>query len=276
MRITESLHGREAMQLEAAIYAQILLEDMHQFGMDSNLTCLKTSLEGIDPDEVFSRVPYYKGYFFMRRLEEAVGRERFDAFTRKYIAAYAFRSITTEGFLEFLRRELPDAFEHVDVQAWIYAPGHLESALDVESKLYDEAISLSRGFRKGDLPQKPDIEDWRSSQVYAFLLDLPERIDSQDCEHLDQVFDFKARWNAGLKTLFLALCIRSGHRAIMPRVEHFVETIGRGIYLARIFRSLVAEDWTRQLARPLFERVRERHHPATIASIEGILAAANL
>lgn len=276
MRITEALEGSDVMELSAANYAQLLLEDMHFFGMESNLTCLKVSLAGIDPDEVFSGIPYYKGYFFMRRLEEAVGRTRFDEFTRKYIATYSFQSITTEAFVDFLTQELPEAAERVDVHRWIHEPGILDGALEVNSGLYDQAISLCNAYKRGNLPQKDQIEGWRSGQVYAFLLALPERISAEDCAYLDALFQFKSRWNSSLKHLFLVLCIRSGYRDILGRVEQFVETIGRGIYLSKIFRNMIAEDWTRPLARPLFERVRERHHPATISNIDKILTKAGL
>jgi leukotriene-A4 hydrolase len=276
MRISEALDGFEAMQLDAAIYAQLLLEDMQLFGMDSNLTCLKTSLAGIDPDDVFSRIPYYKGYFFMRRLEEAVGRQRFDKFIRKYIEAYKFQTIATDEFIAFLRQELPEAFERVDVQSWVFEPGILDGALDVESRLYDLAISVSHAYKQGKLPQKDEIEGWISGQVYAFLLDLPESIPTEDCAYLDELFEFKSRWNSALQAVFLALSIRSGYREILARVERFVETIGRGIYLSRIFRAMIAEEWTRPLARPLFMRVRERHHPVTVAKIDGILRKAGL
>jgi uncharacterized membrane protein YheB (UPF0754 family) len=71
--------------------------------------------------------------------------------------------------------------------------------------------------------------------------------------------------------MFLVLCIRSSYREIKPRVEHFVETFGRGTYLTKIFRNLIAEDWTRSWVRPLYERIRERHHPVVISNLEKML-----
>jgi leukotriene-A4 hydrolase len=276
MRITEALEGREAAALETVNDAKILQEEMEHFGMQSPITCLRTSLEGIDPDEVFSRIPYYKGFLFIRQLEHAVGRERFDAFTKKYIQTFQFQSLTSEGFVEFLEQELPQALEHVDIQAWIYEPGLPEGALDLDSSLHAEALAACDQYLQGEKLSKQQIAKWRSGQVYAFLLALPERIPTEDCAFLDDLFEFEARWNCSLRTMFLALCLRSGYREIMPRVEHFVETFGRGTYLTKIFRNLIAEHWTRPRVRPLFERVRERHHPVVIANLEKMLIKANL
>jgi len=46
--------------------------------------------------------------------------------------------------------------------------------------------------------------------------------------------------------------------------------------ILRLFRLMVKTDWTRDIARPLFERYRERHHPATVSRLDSILAKAGL
>ena len=49
------------------------------------LTKLRTRLEGIDPDESFSVVPYDKGALFLQAIEAHVGAERFAAFAKLYL-----------------------------------------------------------------------------------------------------------------------------------------------------------------------------------------------
>jgi hypothetical protein len=41
-------------------------------------------------------------------------------------------------------------------------------------------------------------------------------------------------------------------------------------------RALIATDWSREHARPLFERTREKHHQITISWVDGILKKAGL
>jgi hypothetical protein len=62
----------------------------------------------------------------------------------------------------------------------------------------------------------------------------------------------------------------------MPRIEKFMSTVGRMLYVLPIFRAMIETDWSKGLARPLFERVHERHHPLTIGAIEGALKKAGL
>ena len=64
----------------------------------------------------------------------AVGRERFDAFIQRYMKSFQFQSLSTEGFLEFLKAELPEVFEKVSVQKWVYEPGYLLKARQVQER----------------------------------------------------------------------------------------------------------------------------------------------
>jgi hypothetical protein len=148
--------------------------------------------------------------------------------------------------------------------------------MDLHSSMQDEALAIAEAYKQGNLPAKEQVADWHPGQVYSLLFALPEQIPPEDCASLDEILDFKNKWNNTLQSRFLALCIRSGYKGIMPRVELFVETFGRGISLSRIFRMMIAQDWARPLVRPLFERVRERYHPVVISNLEKMLTKAGL
>jgi hypothetical protein len=48
------------------------------------------------------------------------------------------------------------------------------------------------------------------------------------------------------------------------------------LYILPIVRTMIATDWAREYIRPLFERVRDRHHQITVKAIEGLLKNAGL
>ena len=110
-RILEALHGADVAAISAANGWESLEQAVKDFSEHPALTCLRTHLNGVDPDEAYSTVPYEKGYLLFRALEEAVGRTQFDAFIKRYLAHFRFKSITTEEFVEFTDRELPGALE---------------------------------------------------------------------------------------------------------------------------------------------------------------------
>src|SRR5580765_2861734 len=105
-RIIEILYGKQEARMQEVLGRQQLLAAIKEHG-DTNMdTRLKTSFAGRDPDAGISDIPYEKGYAFLRVIEEAVGRNKFDAFLKNYFDNHAFQSRTTEQFLDELNKNL--------------------------------------------------------------------------------------------------------------------------------------------------------------------------
>src|SRR5690606_25429636 len=88
-RIVERLYGAERARMET-------LHGLH--GLERELATLPPAdqvlhveLEGRDPDDGMTAVPYDKGAAFLRRLEQVFGRERFDRFLDDWFRTHAFR-----------------------------------------------------------------------------------------------------------------------------------------------------------------------------------------
>ncbi|HSG43269.1 MAG TPA: leukotriene A4 hydrolase C-terminal domain-containing protein [Anaerolineales bacterium] len=275
-RISEILEGEEYGQLiDTAGYLD-LLEEMKRFGIDSDITCLKYSQKGLNPDEIFSGIPYIKGSYFIKLLERFVGRERFDAFIQKYISAHKFQSLTTEAFVTFLKQELPDAVEKTDLDEWLYKPGLPKDAPQFQSKLYDDLVIVADSLKKGSLPMEDQIAGWIPAQRFYFFRMLPEVLSIEDCRSLEKIFELKDNRDFGLSYQYYARAIQSGYQDVLPEIEEITGNIGRSYVIGGIFRAMVKTEWSRPLARPLFERYREKHHPITVARIESILKDADL
>jgi len=275
-RITEILEGKDAADLMAVYDEQRLLEIMERTGMDSPLTCLKVPSKGRDPDSTFTIIPYYKGAFLIKELEYVVGRERFDAFIQKYMSTYQFQSLTTEAFLSFLQAELPEVFEKINIQSWVYEPGLTDNRHKPQSALYDEVQETLAAYKAGTLPTKEQVADWQRYQILSFLQALPKQIPVDDCKYLEDVLDLKNRNDANHYAFFYATCITSGYQGILPHVEEFISKNGRMLYILPIFRAMIATDWARPHARRILESVQERHHQITIHVIDKLLRDAGL
>jgi len=275
-RITEVLTGKESADLMAVYDEQRLFEVMERVGMASILTRLKVPLEGLDPDETTTIIPYYKGCFFLKECEYAVGRERFNAFIQKYMGTYRFQSLSTEAFLDFLKQELPEVFEQVDVQKWIYEPSLTDKRRRPQSALYDEVQALLASYRQGTRPTREQVAGWQRYQILSFLQALPKQIPVEDCKYLEETLDLESKNDAGHYSYFYATCIASGYQEILPRVEEFIGRVGRLLYLLSIFRAMIASDWAKAHARRILEGVRERHHKITVHVINKLLEKADL
>jgi aminopeptidase N len=275
-RITELLEGKDYSQLIAVVNRNAMLEEMRRLGEDSDRTCLKFPQKGLDPDETVNSIPYQKGYAFLVQLERVVGRQVFDTFIQKYISNYAFQTLTTEEFVNFLQVHLPDAVEKVDVDEWLYQPGFPESAHTFHSKLYDDVRKLVSAYDEGMLPTKEQVADWIFHQVFLFVQMLPEKIPVEECRYVENLFDFRNSPRYAFLHDFYSLSIRSGYREVMSDVERFLEKVGVSSRLMKVYRALAETDWAKGLARQLYERFQEGYHPITKANIERTLSKAGV
>jgi len=75
--------------------------DMSVFGYNHSYSSLQPRIEHDNPDNMFSTVPYEKGYFFLTYLASQIGHDNFIQFLREYIITFRFTSISTSDFLNF-------------------------------------------------------------------------------------------------------------------------------------------------------------------------------
>jgi hypothetical protein len=184
--------------------------------------------------------------------------------------------LTTEAFLDFLKAELPEVFEKVDVQQWIYKPGMPEERHRPKSRLYNEVQQVLDAYQQSIKPTREKVQDWHRYQILSFLQGLPRKLPFEDLQYFEDVLELKKRNDVALFYYFYLIAIASEYQAILPRIEGFIATIGRMLYVLPVVRLMSETDWTRPHIRPLFERVRDRHHQITVRSIEEILKKAGL
>ncbi len=267
LRITEVVEGRDVEALLAAICAKDLAEAVDRFVREGHggLTRLRTHLEGIDPDESFSTVPYDKGNLFLRAIERDVGRERFDAFAKPYLDHFRFGAVTTEEFLAFTEAALPGVLARVDAPTWIDGEGMPPNAPAPTSARLDAVIAL------GASPPPADVA-FSSTEWNLWLERLPRSIPREDCAALDA--RFAKSGNMEVKVAWLRVAIASGYDAVLPEVERVLTSVGRMKYLLPLYGALVERPETTQLAKDIFARAERGYHPIAKAVVRGRLEKA--
>src|SRR5690606_21552323 len=113
---------------------------------------LYLDLFGRDPDEGVSDIAYEKGRFFLRHLEEVVGRETFDSFLKSYFEEHAFQTMDTKGFIQFLNTRLlngkEDWLRAAQTHEWVYEPGMPLNFQPPHSHAFEKVDSLSIALMK--------------------------------------------------------------------------------------------------------------------------------
>jgi leukotriene-A4 hydrolase len=90
-------------------------------------TCLCPRLLDTDPDDVFSSVPYEKGFNLLFYLEQLLGGPTvFEPYMKAHIIKFSQKAITTEDFKSFLYEYFAskiDVLDTVDWNNWFHGTG---------------------------------------------------------------------------------------------------------------------------------------------------------
>ncbi|MBK9968307.1 MAG: M1 family metallopeptidase [Holophagales bacterium] len=270
-RILEAIHGEEAATLGWALGQKALEDSIARFGADSPLTKLRTHLEGIDPDDAFSSVPYEKGARLVVLLERTVGRAAWDAFLADYMKTFRFQSITTEEFFAFLEQKLPGTAAKVNADAWLHEPGLPANAPVFRSEKAEALAALAEGWEKGVRPTSEQIAGWNASETLLYLQHLPRKLSESDCAALDAAFGLMGKGNYELLVEWLVIASGSDYEPAFGKIREVLSRVGRMKYLRPLYTALGATERTRALARDIFAAQSPSYHGLSRRVVSGVL-----
>jgi hypothetical protein len=237
---------------------------------------LAIDLRGRDPDDVFSQVPYQKGALFLEWLESRVGREALDAFLRGYFAAFAFQSITTEQFRDYLERNLlaehPDAARAAELDAWLTAPGLPQSAVLPRSDAFERVDAVRADFLAGRIAATAiPAAGWTTHEWLHFLDNFPAKTLRDKLEELDRAFGLTAARNSEIAHSWLRIAIRNAYEPAYPRLEEYLVRIGRRKLIRPLYEDLMRTPEGAALARRIYAQARPGYHPIAAATLDAIV-----
>ncbi|KAH7672651.1 Peptidase M1 alanine aminopeptidase/leukotriene A4 hydrolase protein [Dioscorea alata] len=273
-RIVEVVQGEDVAALNIGIGWRGLNEEMERFKDNMEFTKLKTKQDGIDPDDVYSEVPYEKGFQFLWRIERQIGRPAFDVFLKKYIARFKFQSIDTETFLEFLKENVPGIENQIDLKLWTEGTGIPPDAFEPVSTIYTKIVSLANEFKQGRMPRDDEVADWNGQQWELYLENLPKPAEASQLAALDARYRLAESKDWEVKVAFLQLAISSGCKDYFDEVEKALKQVGRMKYLRPLYTALVkgSGEGEKMLAKRIFTEASESYHPIARSVVDSILA----
>jgi leukotriene-A4 hydrolase len=268
-RILEELYGRARAEMEAALGYRELRDELKSHRPEDQI--LRVNLEGRDPDEGATQIPYEKGALFLTQVEQAFGRQRFDAFLKDYFDYFAFRSITTATSLDYMRQHLyvldAQAAARIPVNEWVYQPGLPESAPVPQSEAFAAVDRLIAVWAGGHMI---DTTKWSTQEWQHFLHGLPEHMDAGRMKRLDTSFRLTASRNSEILSQWLLMAVRNHYAPANRRLEAFLTTVGRRKYVKPLYTAMDIGQ-----ANDMYEKARPMYHPITQGTLDALLAARN-
>ncbi len=280
-RIMESIYGKEVADILALIEFQELENEIIEIsgGDHPEDTYLKLALNGRDPDDGMTSIAYVKGAFFLKTLEEKVGREKFDVFIKKYFDTYKFKTITTDVFEKYLAQNLlnPNDIEF-NTKEWLYEKGIPKNCVKIVSPRFEKVEVLANEFSNGKnifkKKKKKDLitrEKFITQEWLAFIRKLPRNIDVKQLAILDEKLNFKNSGNAEIMTEWFVLAIETGYLDVRPEMEKFLMKIGRRKFILPIYKTLAKKKENLAFAKEIYKKARPYYHSVSQKTMDELL-----
>jgi len=275
-RIMEALNGKSYSEMLAALSQQDLRHEVGEF-MENGKggdTKLKLNLEGRNPDEGVTTIAYDKGYFFLRYLEQLVGRKIFDAFLSAYFEAHAFQSNDTESFLEYMKGNLFEKNQiepPTDIHEWVYEEGLPSTMPEVQSERFEKVDEVLRNWNAGARAATLDTAAWTTHEWLHFIRNLPASITSEQMEELDMIFHFTESGNAELLCAWFVHAIKHWYTAAFRQLGSFLVNTGRRKFLMPLYTELNKTEEGKRLGKEIYARARPNYHFVSSSSVDKLL-----
>jgi leukotriene-A4 hydrolase len=270
-RLMQVIYGEARADEENVLNYRELLLDFET--VNPAMQALAPTLEQGDPDDFQGVVHYHKGNLLLQYLENAFGREIFDAFIGEYFGDFAFGTINSEQFLDYLDENLLSAYpgkvSRAQTKQWLYEPGLPDEALLPTSKNLDTAADMAALWSSGEI----DIADvpssgWSPQAMRHFINSLDSDLSTERLNELDAALNLSDTSNAEIgRTWFIQVAQRQ-HRPAYEKLEQHLRRYGRTRLVRPVYVALAQNGSDLELAKELFAQVRGTYHPLTNMSIE--------
>jgi leukotriene-A4 hydrolase len=273
-RIGEEIFGKKEAEMQDVLTRKDLDDNIAEYDATNPDTRLKVSLTNRNPDDGISQIPYVKGYNFLKVIEAAVGREKFDPFIKNYFDAHAFQSITTEDFVKYLKENLikddKALADKIKLDDWIYKPGIPSNITAVSSEDFIAIDNIQKNWRTTGV--KGLSERIKSTTEKQHFIDyLPSDITADEMTAIDNEFGFTKNGNFVIKRQWFIQAIRHQYKTAYPAIEQFMIATSRTGSLMSLYKEMVKTPEGKTWAKQIFDKAKSGYHATTVQAVGDLL-----
>ena len=273
-RISEAMNGKSYVDMLWELGYQDLEKEVADLGADSKDTWLKLDLTGRDPDDGLTDIAYEKGALLLRLIEENVGREKFDAFLKKYFDEHAFKTIHTEQFLAYLRSNLLNndkaLEEEINIQAWVYGPGIPANCPRADHERFDKVNAEREKFLKAGDAAALDTKGWTTHEWLHFLRKMPKPLTKEQMAALDKTYHFTQSGNSEIANLWFVMAVAASYEGAYPEMEKFLSSVGRRKFLEPLYEEMMSTG-KQDMAKHIYEKYKMNYHPLAQSTLDKLI-----
>jgi aminopeptidase N len=276
-RIMEKVYGPDAALMLRHLGWQSMRAELASLaGKAPGDTRLHIDLAGRDPDDGMTDIAYEKGAAFLRSIEAAAGRERFDTYLRGYFDRHAFTPQTTAGFLRDLNEQLlsadPSLEPRINTRAWAYDTGLPPTAVAPQSPRFAQLDALAARFAAQGAEALGDVSAWNTAERVYLLQSLPRKLSAVRLRELDTAMGLSATHNSEVRFAWLRLAIANRYSPAVPQLDAFLGDMGRRKFVLPLFTDLMGQgEWGKPIAQRIYATTRAGYHSVTVGSVDKVV-----
>jgi aminopeptidase N len=271
----EKLYGRDYSEMLSVLTLKDLQATIADLGSTNADTKLKLDLKDRDPDDGMTDIAYNKGYFFLRLCEETFGREQWDEFLKKYFTENSFHSMTTEKFIEYLKKNLlskdKTLASKINYNDWIYKTGLPANCPQPKSDEFAKVTAQVTAFLNGTPASQIATANWTTHHWLYFLRNLPDSLTKEKLIELDYAFYFTRTGNSEIACEWFQHCIKANYETAFGPMKNFLMNVGRRKFLKPLYTELAKTPEGKKWAKEVYEKARPGYHSVSYNTIDGIL-----
>ncbi len=273
-RIVEEIYGEKRAVQEALLDFAAIEETLAEVGADAPGTALH---QPIGTESAGSAIVYNKGAAFLRTLEHAVGRERFDAWLRSWFDRHAFQPATSAMMLADLRANLVkgDAglAKRLMLEEWIYQPGLPSNVYRPDAAAFAEVDGAVKAYAAArTVPAAATYKAWTSAERQRFLDNIPKSLPAVDLAKLDGTLGLSKTGNNEELFLWLELALANRYDPAVAQSEAFLSRVGRTKFVRPLFEVLMKQgSWGEPIAKRIYAKTRSGYHAVTRGAVDKVV-----
>lgn len=275
-RLTEKMTDKSYADMLWELGYQDLEHTLEDMKEEDNMpdSKLKLDLQLRDPDEGLTDIAYEKGALFLRHIEEQVGRERMDEFLNNYFNEHAFKTITTEKFVAYLKEHLikedDKLAQQININGWVYSEGLPEGAPKVQAERFDIVDAEREKFLNSTAPDELSTSNWTTHEWLHFLRKMPKPLAADKMAALDKEFDFTQSNNSEIADQWYIMAIAADYKEAYKAVEDFLCKVGRRKFLTPLYEEMIATG-KKDMAKDIYKKCRYNYHPLAQGTLDKLI-----
>jgi aminopeptidase N len=273
-RIVEAVYGPKVAAQQVALGHDAMNAAVTDNGGPNGAdTRLHIELKGRHPDDGLTDIAYEKGAAFLRTIEVAVGRERFDAWLKGWFSRHMFQPVTTSIFLADIREHLIKGDTALETKLalddWVGKPGIPANLAPADPAAFAEVDGAVTAFKAGTQPAPEEWTRWTTDEKLRFLTRIDKKQSPERLAALDKAYGLASAGNNEVRFAFLTLAVAARYDPAVPALEDFLVIQGRRKFVKPLITAL-AEDkaWGRPIAMRVYAKARPLYHPVTVRDLD--------